>query len=426
MKVLDIAVNDLLRSLRSLFAIGMMVVAPISITALIYFAFAGFGGETPDLPAVTVGVVNADDLPDGAALDASLGESIRSMFFDESVESWIKAGDYTSEAEIRAALNVREIGVAVLLPAGLTEALLAGEPLPTIQILHDPTLSITPAIVRDMVQSVLDGVTGGGIAIETLRVQQTLSGEPFDPAQIPTVIGDYQTWYIEFQRALFHDPSRAALTQVNSAVADSTTTTNPIQGLIGGVMAGQMIFFAFYTGAYSMLTIVRDEENGTLPRLFTTPTARTTILLGKYLAVVLTVALQGLFLMLFATLAFGVRWGAPGPVVMALTGQVVAATGLGVLLIAFVKTSQQAGPVLGGGLTALGMLGGLFTVAIPNLPAWLTAAALYTPQGWVLRGWQLALAGHGPTDLLWPLGVLVAMGLGMFAIGAVLFQRRFA
>ena len=55
MKVFDIALKDLTRSVRSLFAIGMMIGAPLVITALIYFAFGGAAQGTTDLPAEKVG-----------------------------------------------------------------------------------------------------------------------------------------------------------------------------------------------------------------------------------------------------------------------------------------------------------------------------------------------------------------------------------
>ena len=37
-------------------------------------------------------------------------------------------------------------------------------------------------------------------------------------------------------------------------------------------MGGMMIFYAFFTGASTGQTILQEEEEGTLPRLFTTPT----------------------------------------------------------------------------------------------------------------------------------------------------------
>ncbi|HET7377830.1 MAG TPA: hypothetical protein VFK30_14045, partial [Anaerolineae bacterium] len=62
MKILDIAFKDLLRSFRSLFAIGMMFVAPLLITGLISLAFGGVNVSTGrfNLPTLNIAVANLD------------------------------------------------------------------------------------------------------------------------------------------------------------------------------------------------------------------------------------------------------------------------------------------------------------------------------------------------------------------------------
>jgi ABC-2 type transport system permease protein len=188
-----------------------------------------------------------------------------------------------------------------------------------------------------------------------------------------------------------------------------------------------MIFFSFFTGSFTMMSILREEETGTLARLFTTPTNRTRILAGKFLAVFITVFLQGVVLLIAGRLAFGVNWGEPAGIVLALTGQVIASVGLGALLISLIRNSRQGGAVIGGGLTALGMLGGLFTANIPGaMPEALDRLANYNPQGWVLKTWKLVLEGRPVEELIGPFVLLVVMGVVMFAIGAVMFRRRFA
>lgn len=426
MKILDIALKDLTRSLRSAFAIGMMVVAPLMLTGLIYFAFSGMSGGEPQMPRVAVGVVNDDTLPVDAPLEAALGVNIRSMFFDESVASWITAADYPDAAAARQAVDRQEIGVAVIIPAGLTAAILEGSTDVEVLIVSDPTLTIGPQVVQNMVASLLDGVAGGGVAIQTLLERQQANQITPDPAQISTWVSEYSTWYAEFQRNLFHHPAAAAMVLV-APTAGVVETVDPFQKTMALTMTGQMIFFAFFTGANSMMTILQEDEEGTLARLFTTPTDRTVILAGKFLAVLLMVILQGLVLMLAGRLAFGVEWGNPLTAGLALTGQVIAATGLGVFLISFVKNTRQGGPVLGGGLTALGMLGGLFTANIPGgMPEAFKALANFTPQGWVLKGWEIALAGQPVSAMLVPVAIMLGMGIAMFAVGAGLFRRRFA
>jgi ABC-type multidrug transport system permease subunit len=141
----------------------------------------------------------------------------------------------------------------------------------------------------------------------------------------------------------------------------------------------------------------------------------------------ITVIVQGLVLMLAGRYAFGIEWGEPLQISLALAGQVIAAGGLGVLLISFVKTTRQGGPVLGGGLTVFGMLGGLFTANIPGgMPAAFNALGNFVPQGWVLKIWRMALGGQPVADMLVPFAIVVVMGIVMFAIGAVMFNRRYA
>ena len=423
MKIMEIAIKDLTRSFRSLFAVGMTIVAPLLLIGLISLAFGGAFNRPSDLPAISVGIYNADTLTDTSILAEPLGVNIRSMFFDESVQSWITATDFSSEISLRSALDRREIGVAILIPADFSEQFLEGNRDTQILILSDPTLTIAPQVAQNMVTAMLDGVSGGGIAIETILERQKIQGVQPDPEQITSLIDRYSAWYRDFQRDLFHNPESAVLMMV--APTGKTSSENPIQQMLGFMMAGQMVFFAFFTGAYSMMSILEENEEGTLARMFTLPMSRTTILTGKFLAVFLMLFVQGIVLLIAAHLIFNIQWGDPKMIVLVLLGQVVAAAGLGVLLISFVKTSRQAGPVLGGALTALGMIGGLFTANM-NMPEAFNRLAAFTPQGWVVRGWKIVLSGQPASDLLLPLLVMLVIGVVMFVIGAFRFQRRFA
>lgn len=423
MKIIDIALKDLTQSLRSLFAIGMTIIAPLLLIGLISFAFGGAFSGSADLPDVNVGIYNADTLSDKSILDVSLGENIRNMFFDESVASWITASDYSSESALREALDKREIGIAILIPPQFSDQILAGANDKQVKIISDPTLTITPQVVQNMVKGMLDGVTGGGIAIETyLDMSERNSVQP-EPDRITSIIDRYSNWYIDYQRNLFHNPQKAAL-GLESPTGE-TASENPMMQMLGLMMAGQMVFFAFFTGAYSMMSILTENENGTLARLFTLPINRSKILAGKFLAVIMMVIVQGFVLLVASHLIFKIQWGDLRMVSMALLGQVIAASGLGVFLISFVKTSRQAGPVLGGALTAMGMLGGLFTANIA-MPEAFNKLAAFTPQGWVVRGWKTVLNGQPLTDLLIPLLVMLTIGIVMFAIGAFRFNKRFA
>jgi ABC-2 type transport system permease protein len=422
MKILDIAIKDLVRSTRSLFLIGMAFAAPLLLTALIYFAFGSIAGGDLSMPNISVGVVDMDMLPADAPLVSSLGENIRSMFFDESVRSWITASDYPDEASARAAVDAQEIGVAVIIPQTFTEDYLAGRKETAITVLQDPTLSIGPTVVQEMVTSLLDGVAGGGVAFKVLTERMEANGQTLDPAIVPTFFERYSTWYADFQRAMFHSPEKAALAV--KSPAEKSDVGNSVSTMMGMVMSGQLIFFSFFTGAYSMMSILQESEEGTLARLFTTPTDRTTILAGKFLAVLLTVIIQGVVLLTAGHFMFGINWGEAGSLTLSLFGQMFASVGLAVLLVSFIQNSKQGGFVFGGVLSMLGMISGLFTTNI-EIKAF-DLMGNFTPQGWVLKAWKLSLAGSPVSELIVPFLVLVAMGIVMFAVGARMFGRRFA
>ena len=423
MKTLDIAFKDLTRSFRSAFLVGMTVVAPLLLVGLIYFAIGGTSSGTSDLPVVKVGVVNDDRLPADDPLGQPLGEDIRRLFFDESVESWINASDYADEASARAAVDKQEIDMAVVIPQDFTESFLAGETNIQVLIISDPKLKVALQMVQNMLAATLDGVAGSGIALQTVVERHQMIGPQPDRSQIQAIIDQYATWYADFRRDIVQHPDRLALVMISPDA--EAVSENPEQKVLELMMAGQMVFFAFFTGAYSMMSILREDEEGTLARLFTTPVERTSILAGKFISVFLSVVVQGIVLIVAARYAFGIHWGKPVAVVLALAGQVIVAAGLGVLLISLVKTTQQAGPVLGGGLTALGMLGGMFTQGM-QVPKAFTLLAIFTPQGWVIKTWKVVLSGQPLPELMTSFIVLMVMGIVMFVIGAMMFRKRFA
>lgn len=422
MRILDIALKDLTRSFRSFFAIGMMVVAPLLISGLIYFAFGGFSSGKVDFPPLTVAVVNLDRPEQNVP---NLSSILLEMFQSPSVGSWLTLETMSDEAAARQALNDQKIGMAVIIPLDFSTALAAGDRESQLKILQDPTLTVSPAILLSMTRTFIDGVDSGRDIYGMIQDRMTAHGVTIDQTAMTALFQQYQEWYTAAQRSSLHSNPFGYELRVpsSSATAQQKSFT---ENLLGMVMMGQIIFFAFYTGAYSMMSILREQEEGTLARLFTFPINRTKILAGKFLAVVFTVIIQGLVLITAGALLFQINWGEPLKIAMALLAQVIAASGLGVFLISLVKSSKQAGAVLGGGLTVLGMAGGLFTVALPTPPAAIDIVSKFTPHGWVLSAWKMVMMNQTFAEIFLPVLVAIVFGVVMFAVGAFIFRRRFA
>jgi ABC-2 type transport system permease protein len=195
--------------------------------------------------------------------------------------------------------------------------------------------------------------------------------------------------------------------------------------MMGPIMAGMLIFFVFFMGANGAESIIREHEEGTLARLFTTPVSALQILAGKFVGVFVTLVIQAVVLLAVSALLFKISWGKPLSLALATLSLTIAATGFGVMLMSLIKNTRQTGPVLGGVMTLTGMLGGVFTAGIPNVPAVMDKVSLSMPQGWALQTWKLSMAGSGAGTILLPVLVLTALGAVFFAVGLTMFRRRF-
>lgn len=422
MKVLEIAWKDLLRSARSLFALGMMVVIPLLITGLIYFAFGGMTTQAgpAELPLLAVVVANQDRPPAGAP---DLGSALVTFLNDERMPDWLLVSEVDGPIEARSAVDRQAAGAAVIIPPEFTEALLAPGGQSTLVLLQDPTLAVGPAVLEMLLGQFVDGVSGASIVLKVVGTQVAAHGAALDTAAQQQLALSFTDWFASLQQDLNHgaEPLLAARAPGSAAPAP----LNPMAAIIGKIMAGMLVFFAFYTGAYTAMSLVTEAEEGTLARLYTTPTPRGAILGGKFLAIGLTLIAQVGVLVAASALAFRIDWGQPASILLAALGLVVAAAGFGILLLSLIKTTKQGGAILGGVLSVTGMLGGLFTTGVEMPPAFQTITLL-TPQGWAMRAWEAALAGGSPGAVTGPLLVLVASGGVFFAVGVALARRRFA
>jgi ABC-2 type transport system permease protein len=422
-KVWDIARKDLLRSFRSAVLLLMMFVVPLLITGLIYFAFGRAGSGKFELPLTRVQVANLDQGDPHSGLSA--GEMLAAHLQGEEMAGLLAVTPAPDEASARAAVENQEADVAILIPAGFSQAAVEPGAGATVTLLHDPTLSIQPALVRLVVSEYLDVFSGLKIALQVTAHGLQERGLALDGQAIEQVEEAYIAWVQAAPRS--SDGSRAVTPIFETRTpAGEAPQVDLVSLMLGPVLAGMTVFFAFFTGASGAATLLYEDEGGTLARLFTTPTTREAVLGGKFLAILLTLIVQVTVLLLAGRLLFGIHWGQPAAAALLTLGLVIAASGFGVFVISLVKSSRQTGPVIGLVMTLGGLLGGLIPTGDPSQPGVFEKVSLVLPQGWAMRGWRLALGGASPAEVLLPVAVLLAAGALLFAAGALVFRRRFA
>jgi ABC-2 type transport system permease protein len=417
MNIMDVAYKDLKRVFRSPFALVMMFGAPLLIAGLLYFAFGGMmsGGGSFTLSATRVVIANLDQPnPSGATFKA--GEMLIKFLQNEDLANLLKITMATDEASARSMVDHQKADVALIIPANFTQAALAPEQTAAVLLYQDPTLTIGPGIVKDLVNHFMDGFSGAKIAVKVSESAIQKSSKQADPDLSEKTAKQYADY--------LGSSSHTEALHIVSPSGEAAQTESR-SAMIGPIMAGMLVLFVFFMGANGAQSIIREHEEGTLARLFTTPASALTILAGKFVGVFIALIIQTVVLLAASALIFHISWGKPLSVILATLSLVIAATGFGVMLMSFIKNTSQTGPILGGVMTLTGMLGGLFSNGIPNIPEIMDKIALSMPQGWAMLAWKLSLAGNDAGVILLPMLVLMILGTLFFAIGLTLFRRRF-
>jgi ABC-2 type transport system permease protein len=434
MKAIDIALKDMTRSFRSAFAVIFMFGVPLLVTGMFYLMFGNMaqngGFELPRTKVIIANMdaggpkfqVNPKNIPGGRKAD-TMGELIVSILESDEMSDLIEITYAADPQAARASVDSQQAQVAIIIPPDFSKQFADVEQgKAVIEFYQDPTLTIGPAIMRSILNRFLDSMAGIKIAVNVFM-------DETDSSQY-ALVGQVVQGYLDTSLALSEDPA-AELLDVRAPTGAQKSTEEEAQNLmltiIGPIMGGMMIFYAFFTGTSTAQSILREEEERTLPRLFTTPTRQATILTGKLLAVFLTVSVQVIVLLVAARLIFGIQWGEPWRVALTAAGIIFSASSFGIFVNSFLKTTKQGGVVFGGVLTVTGMIGmiSIFAMNSPGAAVLSGTVSLLVPQGWAIRGLMQAMNGEPASQLLISFLVLLGWSAAFFVIGVLRFNRRY-
>ena len=408
-----IAWKDLRHTFRNPVALTMMLLAPLVLASLLGAAFGGGGGF--NISATKTGIVNQDV----GFQDFNAGNVVASALGSPDLKDLVTLEPLSSEAEAKSLVETGKNGVAVLIPADLSAAMqdATGTKKAAVTIYRNPTLIIGPGIVTGVVGSVVDALNGSRAAAAG-TVGLLLGSGVTDQARLQQA---GQAAVAAFAQEAQTTPGVAIQTR-GPEVSGSTQTHKA--GVAGQVLAGMMIFFMFIGASNAGRSIMDEDRQGTLSRLFTTPTTRATVLGGKYISVFVTILAQAVILLVAGRLIFGTYWGEALAVVVLTLAMVAVATGLGILVVSFMKTPQQAGALGSGVYLVLALAGGNFVGTTDPGGAFGTIRK-FTPNGWLLNAWDITMRGGTLRDILTPVLICLAWAVVTFTTGTLVMRRRY-
>lgn len=433
MKALDIALKDMTRSFRSFFAVVFMFIVPLLVTGMFYFMFGNLANSGEfNLPKTKVVVANLDqggpkfnlnpkNIPGGKKAK-TMGELIVGILESDEMAKLIELTLVPDAESARAAVDNQTAQVAILIPADFSHQFAELDGKAVIEFYQDPTLTIGPSIIRALLNRFTEGMASVKIAVNVFMDEA--------PPEKQIYAGEVVRRYLKVSLAEADDPA-AELLEVrppSGSPDNATQDDNPLLRIVGPIMGGMMIFYAFFTGTSTAQSILKEEEERTLPRLFTTPTSQATILSGKFLSVFMTVSVQVTVLLLAAKLIFGIQWGDFPAVLLAALGIIFSASSFGIFVNSLLENTKQGGVIFGGVLTVTGMLGmiSIFAMGSPNGRNLADTVSLLVPQGWAIRGLTQAMNGEPIFNILLTMLALLVWSAVFFIIGVLRFNKRYA
>jgi ABC-type Na+ efflux pump permease subunit len=435
MKVFDIALKDMTRSFRSAFAVIFMFVVPLLVTGMFYLMFGNVSQNGDfEIPKTKVVIANMDaggpkfqvnpkNIPGGRKAE-TMGDLIVSILESDEMKDLIEVSFAPDPQTARASVDSQQAQVALIIPSDFSEQFADIEDgQAIIEFYQDPTLTLGPAIMKSILNRFMDGMSGVKIAANVFM-------DETDPSNY-ALTGLVVKQYLDTSLALSDDPQGELLDVRAPASApknEKEDSQNLLLSIISPIMGGMMIFYAFFTGTSTAQSILKEEEELTLPRLFTTPTSQATILTGKLLSVFMTVFTQVLVLLIAAHLFFGIQWGNLLSVALAALGIILSASSFGIFFNSFLKNTKQAGVLFGGVLTVTGMLGliSVFTMQSPTTDRMGETVSLLVPQGWAIRGLMQSMNGEPVSAVFATMLVLLVWSIVFFVVGVLRFNRRYA
>jgi ABC-2 type transport system permease protein len=411
-KLFLIGIKDLKLMFRDRAALTFMLLAPFLLTIGMGFVTGRFSGGSSGLSDIPVVIVNLDK--------QDLGNALEDLFNSEDLADLMEPTASDSPETARQLIDSDGASAAIIIPEGFTESIIpaegtmfeqAAEPETVqIEVYTNPSRSTSAGVVKAIVDEFVSRVEEGRMSGMTSIVGLVSSG-----------LVSPQNAESEAQQ-LFQNmgetESTAITLKTNKEGAEAVEFD-----LLAYFAPGMALMFLMYTVSYGGRSILAERAQGTLPRLMISPTQTFQVLGGKVLGIFFMGVAQVGILILASTVFFQVKWGDALGVTVLILAAVFGATGWGMLITALARTPAQVGSTGSAIMLIFGILGGSF-INLEQFPPLMQTISKITPNAWGLDGFTTLALGGTLKNLTEPITALLIMGVVLFGISVVLFNRN--
>lgn len=409
-KLFLIAIKDLKLIFRDPSALILMLLAPFLLTLGMGLLTGRFSGGTNtgfnDVPVV---IVNEDQ--------GELGKILVEIYHSAELEDLVEPVLMDSTEEAMSLVDQDQSAAMIYIPPGFSEGIIAANATTNlieeqITFYRNPTQPTNAGIIRSILDQFIHEVevarTQTGVTIQQLIAYGLISPDQVD------------IYSEKINQTI--DPAGEGSSSIE--IINQTASGELIEFDILGYMApGMAIMFLMFTVTYGGRSLLVENRNGTLSRLFVAPTPVGNILLGKGLGIYLTAVAQLVILIGGTSFLFQLKWGDALGVILLILSAAFGATGWGLFFASILRTPGQVAVTGSATMLLFGILGGSF-FDLSMLPDWISIINKITPNAWAISGFQVLSIGGKLGDISQNIIALLLMGILLLIVSTVLIKRR--
>ncbi|MHB8946825.1 MAG: ABC transporter permease [Bacillota bacterium] len=400
MKFIELAKKDVLLILRDRKALMIIVIMPFILTAILGGALGGMFRE----PASAIG--GAFNLMVANQDKGEIGGRVADVFASADLKKLLTPKPVATRDEALAAIDKKEAQVAVIIPADFSARVMNGEPA-AIEVYQHPDSPLRGSIIRSIATAVTDNLSAVQTATAT-GVELWVKGGILRPQDLAAAAS-------ALAGQLQSVGAQAGLQQVKYEAVEPRKGVTAFQYYAAAMTVMFSLFATTSSGAKSFLA---EREDGTLPRLLTTPTPRWQIVGGKLVGTFMTAIIEMVTLIVATTLVFRVSWGhSPLALVIMVLAVSVSSSGIAVFIAAISKNSKVADLISMIFIQMSALIGGSM-VPLSVLPEGAKKVSLFTFNGIANNAFVSIMEGQPLSAIVTPALILVVAGLALALIGS--------
>ena len=396
LKILSIAKYDLIKLFRDKSLLVIVIALPVVFTFVMGLAYGSAGSA--QVSKVSVGLVKKDSSEIANQLIASIKNDKTIQIIE------------MEEAELYDKVKNSGLESGFIIPVDFGQKVREGK-IPTIEVLKLPTSTG---------YMVVEGI----INMEYTRMQLKESYRNYIQDKIKDL--DISKKEIIMSSAdskieeSLKEPSVVSVSEGALSEEGSVGFNGKARSSIG--MAIMFVMFVVILGAGEIL---EEKKNKTWGRLLSTPTNKSTIMLGKIMGNFLRGWAQVGFLILFGQFVMGVNWGnSLFSSFILISVYLLCLNGLGMMLASLVRTNSQLGAYSSIFIISTSMLSGCYW-PIEIVPEFMQKIAMVFPQYWAMKGLDnIVIANLGIGSVMNSLIVLIGMTILFFTLSTAAMMNK--